>query len=281
MICGTGLDLLLSSGRVSMLRLSYWSGQQQHLLQWLQALGAQEMQWAQALDKRPWLQMYKVPGNCTPLGWQITEGSPGRTWQTWGGSFLLLPRRCSQQQVAVNFQPQHVKTACKKFKDLQPVLSSRHLSFKTRGSVFSSCVRSAMLHASETWPLTKPNLQRLQRNDGQWSDRSAMSGRQTLPPPSPVSYLRGLALRIWISFWRREDSNGVERSNGAFIVLGFNDTSTLVGHFVSSPREREKRDRRDSRRDEREGQGRKRNWNESEETEEIKTSPPYPYLLQG
>ena len=34
------------------------------------------------------------------------------------------------------------------------------------------------------------------------------------------------------------------------IVLGFNDTSTLVDHFVSSPREREKRDRRDSRRDE-------------------------------
>ena len=64
-------------------------------------------------------------------------------------------------------------------------------------------------------------------------------------------------------------------------VLGFNDTSTLVGHFVSSPREREKRDRRDSRRDEREGQGRKRNRNESDETEEIKTSPPYPYLLQG
>ena len=26
--------------------------------------------------------------------------------------------------------------------------------------------------------------------------------------------------------------------------LGFNDTSTLVGHFVSSPREREKIDRR-------------------------------------
>ena len=28
-------------------------------------------------------------------------------------------------------------------------------------------------------------------------------------------------------------------------MLGFNDTSTLEGHFVSSPREREKRDRRD------------------------------------
>ena len=28
------------------------------------------------------------------------------------------------------------------------------------------------------------------------------------------------------------------------IVLGFNDTSTLEGHFVSSPREREKREER-------------------------------------
>ena len=47
-------------------------------------------------------------------------------------------------------------------------------------------------------------------------------------------------------------------------VLGFNNMSTLVGHFVLSPREREKRDRRDSRGDEREGQGRKRDRNENE-----------------
>ena len=70
-------------------------------------------------------------------------------------------------------------------------------------------------------------------------------------------------------------------SSPPLIVLGFNDTSTLEGHFVSSPREREKRDRRESRGDEREGQGRKRNRNESEETEEIKTFPLYPYPLQG
>ena len=72
-------------------------------------------------------------------------------------------------------------------------------------------------------------------------------------------------------------------ADDSLIVLGFNDTSTLVGHFVSSPREREKRDRRDSRRDEREDreERRKRNKSESEETEEIKTFPFYPYLLQG
>ena len=43
-----------------------------------------------------------------------------------------------------------VKTAWKKFRELLPVLTSRHLSYKTRGHVYSSCLRSAMLHASET-----------------------------------------------------------------------------------------------------------------------------------
>ena len=37
--------------QVSMCHLLHWSGQQQYLLQWLQAMGAQEMQWAQALDR--------------------------------------------------------------------------------------------------------------------------------------------------------------------------------------------------------------------------------------
>ena len=53
-----------------------------------------------------------------------------------------------------------------------------------------------------------------------------------------------------------------------------------MGHFVSSRRERENRDRRDSRGDEREGKG-ERKMNGSEETEEIKTFLLYPYLLLG
>ena len=62
-----------------------------------------------------------------------------------------------------------------------------------------------------------------------------------------------------------------------FIVLGFNYTSILVVHFVLSPREREKRDRRDNGGDERKGQGRKRNRNKSEETEEKETFPLYSF----
>ena len=75
------------------------------------------------------------------------------------GDMLSAGRGC---EIAVTTR---VKTAWKKFRELIPVLTSRHLSYKTRGHVYSSCVRSAMLHASETWPLTKKNLQRLQRND--------------------------------------------------------------------------------------------------------------------
>ena len=48
---------------------------------------------------------------------------------------------------------------------------------------------------------------------GQWSDRSAMSGCKTLLPPGPMGYLCSLALRIWTSFWRKEDSYGMDMWN--------------------------------------------------------------------
>ena len=50
-------------------------------------------------------------------------------------------------------------------------------------------------------------------------------------------------------------------TNHIFFWLYWGLTSTLVGHYVLSPREREKRDRRYSRRDEREGHARKRKMN--------------------
>ena len=89
-----------------------------------------------------------------------------------------------------------------------------------------------------------------------------------------------LGVMTWTQIGMDVRMGQMDRGN-ILIVLGFNDTSTLEGHFVSSPRRRGKRDRRESRGDEREGQGRKRNRNESEETEEIKTFPLYPYPLQG
>ena len=166
MICGTGLDLLQSSGKFPCAVCRTGVGSTSIFCNRLQALSAQEMQWVQALDKGPWLLMYMVPGNCTPLRWQTTEGSPSQTWQAGDGSFLFylwdMLSRASDCKLPTTTR---VKTAWKKFKELLWILPSCYLSFKTHGCIYSSCVWSAMLHASETWPLTKPNLQHLQQND--------------------------------------------------------------------------------------------------------------------
>ena len=52
-----------------------------------------------------------------------------------------------------------------KFRRLLPILTSKDLSPKVRGKVYSACVRSAMLHGSETWGPNAADLQRLRRND--------------------------------------------------------------------------------------------------------------------
>ena len=44
----------------------------------------------------------------------------------------------------------HVLTAWKKFRDHLPVITSRHLSYKTCGHVYNSCVQRVMLHNSES-----------------------------------------------------------------------------------------------------------------------------------
>ena len=112
----------------------------------------------------------------------------------------------------------HVKTTWKRFKDLLPALSSCHLSLKTCGRVYSSCVQSALLHASETWPLTKLNLQHLQRND------RVMIRQICNVRPQDIVTTRSNELLVWLGIEnldlilkeRRLRWYGyVERSNGS------------------------------------------------------------------
>jgi len=42
-----------------------------------------------------------------------------------------------------------------KFRQLIPLLTNRDISLIRRGRQYSSCVRSSMLHGSETWPVRK------------------------------------------------------------------------------------------------------------------------------
>ena len=57
-----------------------------------------------------------------------------------------------------------IRTAWGKFRELLPLLTSRHISFTTKGQVYTTYVRSIMLHASECWAPTQSVFLRLQRN---------------------------------------------------------------------------------------------------------------------
>ena len=161
--------------------------------------------------------MYMVPGNCTPLGWQTTEGSPGRTWQAWDGSFLLLPRRhalSSRWLWTLNHN------TCEN--SLEEVQGSATSSLFTPPLFLNTWPWALVCGAQCPMPARFGHWQSgtssvCSKMRGQWSDRSAMSGSKTLSSPGPVSYLCSLALRIWTSFWRREDSDGMHMWNAPMV----------------------------------------------------------------
>ena len=144
--------------------------------------------------------MYTVPGNGPLVGRPQREVQVGPDKLEVVASFCYLGDMLSPAGVCELSTTTCVKTAWKKFKELLPFLSSCHLSFKTCGRVYGSCVQSPMLHASETWPLTKTNLQRQQRNDRAMIRQICNVKPQDIVTPDPVSYLHSLALRIWTSF---------------------------------------------------------------------------------
>ena len=163
MICSTGLDLLQSSGKFPCTVCHTGGGSNSIFCNGCKHWVHKKCSGLKHLTKDP---DYRCQGTACPL-----DGRPQKEVQVRPdklevvASFCYLGDMLSAAGSCELSTTTCAKTAWKKFKELLPVLSSRHLSFKTRGRVYSSCVRSAMFHAIETWPLTKPNLQRLQRND--------------------------------------------------------------------------------------------------------------------
>jgi len=56
-----------------------------------------------------------------------------------------------------------IRIGCSKFRQLVPLLTNKDVSLIMRGRLYSSCVRSSMLHGSEAWPVRKENEVALQR----------------------------------------------------------------------------------------------------------------------
>ena len=58
-----------------------------------------------------------------------------------------------------------IRIGWNKFRQLVPLITNKDVSLIMRGRLYSSCVRSSMLHGSETWPVRKENMVALQRAD--------------------------------------------------------------------------------------------------------------------
>jgi len=56
-----------------------------------------------------------------------------------------------------------IRIGWNKFRQLVPLLTNRDTSLIRRGRLYSNCVRSSMLHGSETWLVRKENEVALQR----------------------------------------------------------------------------------------------------------------------
>ena len=113
----------------------------------------------------------------------------------------------------MNFQQQHFwkppgRSSRSCFQFCLPTTSlSRHLAMCT---ALVCGVQCSMLVKLDHWQSQTSNVCSEMTRP---SDRSAMSSHKTLSAPNPMSYLRGLVLKIWNSFWRREGSAGMDMWN--------------------------------------------------------------------
>ena len=167
MICGTRLDLLQSSGKFPCAVCRTGVGSNSIFCKECKHWVHKKCSGLKPLTEDPDYRCTWCQGTARPL-----DGRPQREVQVGPDKLEVVTSFCclgDMLSAAGGFELSTttcVKTALKKFKELKPVLSSCHLSLKTCGRVYNLCVRSAMLHASEIWPVTKPCLQRLQGNDG-------------------------------------------------------------------------------------------------------------------
>ena len=165
-ICGTGLDLMQSSGEFPCAVCRTGVGSKSIFCKgckhWVHKKCSGLKRLTEDLDSR----CTRCQGTARPLDSRAhRDVQVGSDKLEVVASFCYLEDMLSAAGGCELSTTTCVKTAWKKFKELIPVLSSRHLSFKTHGRVYRSCVRSAMLHASETWPLPKPSRLRLQQNE--------------------------------------------------------------------------------------------------------------------
>jgi len=114
-----------------------------------------------------------------------------------------------------------IRTGWNTFRQLVPLLTNKDISLLVRGRLYSSSVRSSMLHGSETWPVRKENevaLQRAEMRMVRWmcgvklQDRVPSKGlRERLGLDDIILVLQQNKLRWYQHVLRKEDNDWVKK----------------------------------------------------------------------
>ena len=145
MICGTGLDLLQISGEYPCAVYRTGVGNNSIYCNGCKLWVHKKCSEVQGLTPNPGYRCARCMGNASPIdGRPQNEVQVGPDKLEVVASFCYLGDMLSAGGGCEIMVTTRVKTAWKRFRELLPVLTSHHLSYKTPGHVYSSCVRSAM-----------------------------------------------------------------------------------------------------------------------------------------
>ena len=144
-ICSTGLDLLQISGKYPCTVCRTGVGNNSIYCNGCKLWVHKKCSGLQRLKPNPDYRCALCMGNAHPI-----EGRPQSKVQVGPDKLEVVASFCYRVtcfsagggcEITVTT---HMKTAWKKLRELLPVLTSRHLSYKTHGHIYSSCVRSSM-----------------------------------------------------------------------------------------------------------------------------------------
>ena len=109
------------------------------------------------------------------------------------GDLISSGGGCSESIVA------RVRTGWKKFRELLPLLATKGFSLHTKGRLYDGCVRSAMLHGSETWAVNAEDMRRLERSEAsmlRWMCSVSVHERRSISELRERMGIRGIRCSV-------------------------------------------------------------------------------------
>jgi len=109
-----------------------------------------------------------------------------------------------------------VRSAWEKFREYLPILTGKGFSSKLKGKVYATCVRSCLMHGSETWPMKVEHELTMNRTEMSmitWMCGVKLNERKESEELGELLGLEPVSLKIkksrlrWFGHVKRKDDN--------------------------------------------------------------------------